>query len=345
MGVVRRITLLGCAAGMLASLPALRAGEFARGMTVSSHRWGEEWGRPEMAQTMDELRGMGVEWIAIHPYARIQADGRLHWDADPEPDYIVKPLRWARERGMKVFMVPHIAYWGTPFLWRGEITFDSVEGWQRFFNDYERWIVHLAEISGRNGAEAFCVGLEYTHAVKYERRWRSIIAQVRRVFPGPLTYGGNWDTYQDVPFWDALDAIGVLAYFPLSKAEDPTPEQIRAGWEPWMKKLGELSKKTGKPVVFTEIGYNTSTKAAAQPWDFHNRGGPKAAEIQHRLVEVALQLEGQYPFLRGMFFWKWFPRTPRERPETFDLRRPALESLISEYWGGKAQAALKSIPK
>ena len=66
-------------------------------------------------------------------------------------------------------------------------------------------------------AEIFCVGLEFSHAQKYEERWRKIIAAVRAVYRGKVTYGANWNDYAEVKFWDALDYIGVLAYFPLTK--------------------------------------------------------------------------------------------------------------------------------
>ncbi len=43
------------------------------GMTVSCQTWGWEWGSDAMPRTMDELRAMGVNWIAIHPYGRVHS--------------------------------------------------------------------------------------------------------------------------------------------------------------------------------------------------------------------------------------------------------------------------------
>ena len=40
-------------------------------------------------------------------------------------------------------------------------------------------------------------------------------------------------------FWDAVDYIGVLAYFPLTKTIDPSEAEIAAGWE---KKCAELKE-------------------------------------------------------------------------------------------------------
>ncbi len=102
---------------------------------------------PEMAQTLDELKSLGVNSIAIHPYARIQEDGQVVAGrrAGANTTHITMPLRWARERGMSAMLIPHIAYWGTKFSWRGEIKFDTPEEWDRFFR-------RLRNLDRRDGA-------------------------------------------------------------------------------------------------------------------------------------------------------------------------------------------------
>src|SRR2546428_12372686 len=50
---------------------------FFKGVTVSCQTWGIEWQTPEMAQTLDELKSLGVNSVAIHPYARIENDGHV----------------------------------------------------------------------------------------------------------------------------------------------------------------------------------------------------------------------------------------------------------------------------
>ena len=48
-----------------------------RGMTISTHTWGAEWDTPAMEQTLDELQSLGVNSVAIHPYARVHEDGHI----------------------------------------------------------------------------------------------------------------------------------------------------------------------------------------------------------------------------------------------------------------------------
>ena len=319
---------------LFTALSARGEGEsFARGVIVSCQTWGGEWGRPEMATTMDELKGLGAGWIAIHPYAQIKADGGLRWRSEPAPEHLTRPLAWAKERALGVMMIPHIAYWGSPFSWRGDIRFDDPAGWNRFFDDYEKWIVEMATVAEAGGAGRFCVGLEYSHAEKYSERWRRIIAAVRAVYRGRLSYGANWTDFEKVPFWDAVDEIGVLAYFPLTESENPSAEKIAAGWEPWLKKLAALSKKSGKQIVFTEVGYNDDAHCAARPWEFHRGPGSPSPELQARCLGVALNMQKRAPWLAGAFLWKWFPDVPsHEHRESFDLRTPLLKSIIAGAW-------------
>jgi len=303
-----------------------------KGVTVSCQTWGREWQTPEMAETLDELQSLGVNSFAIHPYARISNDGEVRFRTVDENRHITVPLDWARQRGMSVMLIPHIAYWGSKFSWRGDINFETDAEWDRFFTGYEAWIVEMARLAEAHGAAIFCVGLEYTHAQKHEARWRKIIAAVRAVYTGKITYGGNWSDYQEVKFWDAVDYIGVLAYFPLTTVKNPTEEQIAAGWRKRFAELERFSRRnSGKQLLFVEIGYNENARAAAEPWSF-DTGGENAAEIQRRCLDVALGLTKSQPWLAGVFLWKWFPPLPDDDVENFRLQTPEVKALIAKHW-------------
>ncbi len=308
------------------------ARSFIKGVTVSCQTSGWEWATPEMAKTLDELKSLGVNSIAIHPYAQIQNDGHVRFRSDDDFRHITVPLDWARERGLSVMLIPHIAYWGTKFLWRGEINFQTAEEWDRFFDDYQTWIVQMAKIAEAHGAGTFCIGLEFTYAQKFDGRWRQIIAAVRKAYHGKLTYGGNWDSFQEVTFWDALDYIGALAYFPLTKSENPSEAEIAEAWKKKCAELSAYSKAHGdKKILFVEIGYNVSARAAAEPWAF-KMGGPKADEIQQRCIDVALDLPLHCQAIAGMYWWKWFPDLPNREEENYRLQTPAIKALIAKHW-------------
>ncbi|MBA3544675.1 MAG: hypothetical protein H0T83_09595 [Chthoniobacterales bacterium] len=305
---------------------------FAKGVTVSCQTWGWEWATPEMARTLDELKSLGVNSIAIHPYAQIQEDGHVRFRTEDNFRHIATPLDWARDRGLSVMLIPHIAYWGTKFLWRGEINFQTKEEWDRFFGDYQTWIVQMAKVAEAHGAETFCIGLEFTFAQKFDARWRQIIAAVREVYHGKLTYGGNWDSFEEVTFWDALDYIGVLAYFPLTKTPNPSSAEIADAWQRKCAELVAYSKKhQDKKFLFVEIGYNESARAAAEPWAFKT-GGENSEAIQQRCIEVALDLPKHCPTIAGMYWWKWFPEMPSREKENYRIQTPEIKALIARHW-------------
>lgn len=305
---------------------------FFKGVTVSCQTWGTEWQTPEMARTLDELQSLGANSFAIHPYARISNDGHIRFRTIDDNRHITVPLDWAQERGMSAMVIPHIAYWGSKFSWRGEINFTTAAEWDSFFADYESWIVEMAKIAEAHHAAVFCVGLEFTHAQKFTDRWLRIIAAVRKVYYGKLTYGANWSEYDSVKFWDALDYLGVLAYFPLNDSADPTVADISRGWAKRSAELERFSQRNGgKKFLFVEIGYNECARAAAEPWSF-KAGGEHAAEIQQRCIEAALALSGKERFLAGMFFWKWFPELPMHEKEDFCLQTPEIKALLAKYW-------------
>ncbi len=309
------------------------------GMTVSCPTWGWEWGSDAMVDTLHELAGLGVNWVAIHPYASIRDDGSVQWreidPADP-PDWIARPIREAHALGMKILIKPHIAYWGSGWDWRGAITLPSAAQRTRFFTDYGRWIEQMAAASA--GADAFAVGTELDKLVQYEPEWRAVIKAVRGRYAGPLTYASNWTDYDKVPFWDALDVIGVQAYFPLMSQVDgvPTDAQLDRGWDPVLAGLRRESKRVGKPVVFTELGYDRSSRAAVEPWKVEP-GGKDAAAIQEACLRSAVRAIDREPVVVGAFLWKWFPGA--RQPSDFAHSTPRMRAVIAELWGARQAPA------
>ncbi len=307
------------------------AGERVRGVTISTHGSGRDWGHDVIVPTIAEIRSIGAGWVATHPYARIGADGSVRFadfaDGEP-PEYLVRPIREAHAQGMKILIKPHLAYWGSPFAWRGEIEFDAEQAWQRFFADYERWIVKLARAC--RAADAFAVGTELDRTVHREARWRAIIDRVRAATPAPLTYAANWTDYRRVPFWDAVDAIGIQAYFPLAERAAPSRQQLRDGWARLMTGLRAYSVARGRHIVFTELGYNRSHQAPVRPWEAHSDGADAEA-IQLACLATALEAIEREPRVVGAFLWKWFPGEYGRRGN-FRVDAPAVRALIARHW-------------
>lgn len=310
--------------------------ETVRGIVVSTHTSGFEWGTDAMRSTTRDLRDIGANWVAWHPYAGIGSDGSVRFhavDADEPPMALVRPIYEAHARGMRALVKPHLAYWGSRFSWRGDIAFETEAEWARFWRDYERWIVTVA--AACRDADAFVIGTELKGTLAFETEWRRIIAAVRAVTDAPLIYGANWDSFADVPFWDALDAIGIQAYFPITEIEAPTVIDLESGWDLRMSELRAYAEAYGKPIVFTELGYNRAFTAAARPWEYRTDGND-AAEFQEQCLRVALRAIESEPAVIGSFLWKWFPN-PRPVGRNFQLATPRLKATISGVWLGESE--------
>ena len=81
-----------------------------------------------------------------------------------------------------------------------------------------------------NGSDLFCIGNELRQMTRYETEWRDLIATVRRIYHGPITYGAHWESeFEKLPFWDAVDYIGLNNYFPLTRNGDASAEALQKG--------------------------------------------------------------------------------------------------------------------
>jgi hypothetical protein len=303
---------------------------YVKGITISTHGGGRDWGGDEIVPTLSEIRAIGANWVSTHPYARIGADGSVGWrELDPAapPAYIVRPIHEAQAQGLSICIKPHIAYWGSPFSWRGEIEFDTDEKWQRFWREYSAWILDMAKAS--RGADAFVVGTELDKTLHFETEWRQLIAQVRQVTNAPLTYAANWTDYERVPFWDALDVIGIQAYFPITDHPDPNDEALRLGWQKLMNRLSLFSQMHNRKILFTELGYNQSHNAPVEPWEYHVDPGTEA--LQLACLRTALQAIEDEPTVVGSLLWKWFPH-PRPIGRNFQLATPDIKRMLSGLW-------------
>lgn len=305
---------------------------FMRGMVVSCPTWGPIWGSPLMAEALTELRQLGVEWIAIHPYAGVRRDGRIRFTPAESTGFLERAAKLTREAGIKLFWKPHLAYWGS-FDWRGEIAFGEDEAaWRRFFDGYREFIVDQARFAEQAGAELFAVGVETDATTFHEEEWRRIVAAVRQVYRGQITYAANWDNLDEVGFWDAVDVIGVHGYFPLADGDSPDAESLYRGWDAPLAGLRRLAAaEGGKPVVFAELGYNRSPDAARRPWEYRVRDSAENRALRQRLIEVALARLEAEPLVRGVFWWKWIPGDTRFDRD-FSMRDPEARAALAQHW-------------
>jgi hypothetical protein len=172
-----------------------------------------------------------------------------------------------------------------------------------------------------------------------ERHWRDLIAEVREVYSGRLTYAANFDQYRAVGFWDALDVLGINGYFPLRSAFEPGEDpqelepQLRTSWQRILREIDTFRRERDLqrlPVVFTELGYTPRAGATIQPWvgtGFAALGGEGDAAPSAQLV-----------------VWPEQPYQPRERAVAIRALAAAAGEVAPDLLHGLLWWKLSTVP-
>lgn len=292
----------------------------------------------------------GVTWIAQNPFGwQRQLDtpeivlatgNHVMWGESDEG--LAATARLAQARGLKTLLRPHLWLTDAPDgKWLGDVAMASETDWTRWFESYRRFILHYAELAQAERIELLSVGAELSTTTAREADWRRVIAEVRRVYSGKLTYAANWHReFEQIRFWDALDFIGIQAYFPLGDQERPSLEELAAAWRPHVAAIERVQRRFAKPVLFTEIGYRSAAGAAARPWEWPARSREPAAEaelaFQADLYEAFFRTFWDRPWFAGAYFWKWFPgleRAARPPGREFSPQNKPAENVLARWYG------------
>lgn len=315
---------------------------FQKGMTYThGYRPQNNLLSANSAASLQHLRHqVYVDWIALNPFAyqKMAADPGLYFGDDPPDAHITHAVREAHRLGMKVMLKPHI--WlreRSDVSWRGTIGMASEEKWRLWFDNYERFILHYAALAEREGVDIYCIGVELARTMKErEADWRALIDKVRGVYSGPLTYAANWHgEYDEIGIWDALDYVGINAFFPLGEESVPSLEQLRQGAGLVADRVEQLHLATGKPVLFTEVGFKSVRGSTVTPWAWPRHMEPQVdVDLQARAYQAVLETFWQRPWFYGMYWWKWFSHLDDGGPRNgnFTPRGKPAERFLSEWY-------------
>ncbi|WP_420637205.1 glycoside hydrolase family 113 [Candidatus Palauibacter sp.] len=325
---------------------SVRPEDRIRGVSFSAPR------REMASDALQPAVAAGADWVAVIPYAFVDpADPRVAFDRERQfwgetAGGVAKTIEYARGSGLSVLLKPHL--WVRGQGWPGEFEPRTAEQWETFLSDYREYILRFAEVADSMGVEMMSVGTEVDLvALARPDYWRALIADVRAIYGGRLTYAANWDKYAKIEFWDALDLVGVDAYFPL--ADDPTPavEMLVEAWQPWSDELREVARTTGKPILFAEFGYRSVDGAAGRQWELpegrrarglHSNGAAQAAAY-----EAMFRVWWNRPWFAGGFAWKWYAGMPSAEwiATDYSPQGKAAETVMASWYEGDASAGAR----
>ncbi len=268
---------------------------FQRGVCFTAEH-GVGYGSAESLTQLSELAAYGVNAIALVPYGgarrrgggpiAIRTAGRDSWESDAGIEIVAAE---ARRLGMCVTLKPHL--W--PHAAQMQL---SAEDRREWLKQYRGFAETYARLAARIHADLFVVATEVgTELAREERAWREIIAAVRAVYAGPLTFAPTQGPeFESIAFWDALDYIGLDNYYPLGdnySADEP------------LARVQAVQQRFSRPVIFTEAGFSAAEGAHRAPWE-DGPDRPLSLREQERSYEALLKAFYAKPWFQGVYWWK-----------------------------------------
>ena len=254
-----------------------------------------------IAQAHDD----GSNWIAVCVWefqdsatSTVIAPDYTSYSATPQS--VAEAIRRCHELGMNVMLKPMIDC--KSCSWRGEIQPSAA-----WFTAYQAFVNRWAQIGHDNSVEMFCVGCELRNTESWSASWRSVIANVHTIYSGPVVYAANHGNEQSIDWWDALDYIGIDAYYPLTSTNTPTLDELKAAWDSRLDTI-EAWRNTywpGTSVVFTEVGYQSTDGTNKTPWYTDPATNPLDFLEQADCYEALLNQCRQRDWWLGAFWWNW----------------------------------------
>ncbi|MEP7009265.1 MAG: hypothetical protein ABJC13_02980 [Acidobacteriota bacterium] len=326
---------LALAAGSLGPSRFLRGVSFAMLNSIDGG-----YHAPSVDREYARLSGLGADSVSLMPFAFERdphAPGLAFLGDHPSSETdvgLIHAARRAHAQGLSVLWKPHL--WVGHDSWPGEIEMRDEASWAQWWSGYRRYVLHHAMLAAWTQAELFCVGVELDRTAigpERERSWRELIAAVRAIFPGQVTYAANWDRAPEIPFWDALDFVGVDAYYPLAAGDQATDADLDRGAQEVVGRLARIAQKARRPLLLTEVGFSARRAAWREP---NAEGGDLDEQDQLRAYRALLTALGRRPWLAGVFVWKSFSdeSAAAQRSGRADFRflgRPA-EAAVRDFF-------------
>ncbi len=305
----RRRASLAVAAAVAAcavALPAVANAEWQRGVNFTTYK-PNAYAMPGTTTSLQRVAADGNDSVEIVStwYSANATSNSIAPDSTRTPtDYsVLQAMQTARSQGLGVVLKPHVDI--NDGTWRGAIHPTDPSAW---FASYRSFIDHYADLAQQGGAKMFVIGdeLKTLTGSVYAADWKSLIADVRQRFSGKLTYAANYDEYQNVSFWTSLDYVGVDAYFGLSSTNDPSVADLVSAWTSrgYIASLRNEAFATGKPVLFTEIGYRSAPDTSIHPGWWSTASVVDQA-AQANAYEAAFEAFAGRGWFAGMYWWNW----------------------------------------
>lgn len=315
---------------------------FCKGFTYGFDGRRGDYRSNDSLLSIERLAALGGDWAAL-AFVIFQDN---FYSTQIRPDYrytvtdkdVTVAVDRLHKQGLKVCMKPMVNC--ADGVWRAYINFpvanegNNRDYWKEWFSSYKAFLCHYAEIAEDTGCEMFCIGCEMVGTEQQEDYWRDTIKAVRDIYHGPLVYNTNHGKESFIKWWDAVDFMGTSAYYCVADVPGDSMENMKSNWDKAKEKLATLSRENGnKQIIFMEIGCRSARGCATMPYDFNHREFPYDEDEQANFYESCLRSLWDEPWFAGFFWWDWYTKLPKEKPEMgFSIVGKKTEDLIKEWY-------------
>ncbi len=235
-------------------------------------------------------------------------------------------IRYAKELGLKVAVKPTVNCENG--VWRAHINFFDEDvhcepKWSKWFPAYTAFQLHYANIAEAENCEMFIAGCEMVMTERREGEWRKLIADIREVYHGQVSY--NTDKYQEhnVKWWDCVDIISSSGYYPIND------------WEQQLDRIERVVKKFNKPFFFAEAGCMSVVGSQFVPNDW-GLSGEVNAQIQAEWYQAMFEATSKRDWVGGYGLWSWpsHPGSPEAaaRSGGYEIYGKPAEQVVKRYF-------------
>jgi hypothetical protein len=385
------VVLQGASSGIAADPPHdPKSLGFIKGFSWGWTGWRGSYAAPEAEESLEKLADTGTEWVCIAFAPNMKTFDTpeiLYGDANPDmitDDELRHTIDAARQEGMKPILKPVVN--SADDVWRAWIRFfrpitaeeraDGVKGeedpwgeepkfrpgevkdlakWDKWWDDYTNYIVHYAKIAEEKQVPVLCLGCEMNSTEEFEEKWRNLIAKVRDVYHGQITYDVNHGNEEKVKWLDGLDFISISAYHAIPHADgrpvdSPTDAttplaEIRAAMEKNREHLAAVSAKWNKPILFIEAGVTPVRGCAHTPWAHVDERADRPTDEQEQANYYQAMFETYWdePWFMGWCWWDWparlYPESKAATDRSFCVYGKKAEGVLREWYAKPRESA------
>jgi uncharacterized membrane protein len=339
--------LLGCATAVAQTSPApSQSGFVYNGITHTSFQpdeydnFGQATGpgtdsRTELAATHASWAGVLATWYQSNATATNIAADSTRTPTDTAVTFAINELH---AKGIKVMLKPHVD--SEDGAWRGTFQPSDIDAW---FQSFTTFILHYAQIAQNENVELLCFGTEYVQlsGAQNQSRWDTVIAAIRQVYTGKLVYAANatftGDEFTSVSFWDKVDLLGIDGYFPLTNHSDPTLAELTAAWrnnefgEDLVATVQNFADAHQKPLIFTELGYESVAGTNTAPFSFTLSGTFDPTEQDNCYTAFYTVWAPENSWMIGIFWWDWPVQPPPTSDLSYNPRGKPVENVLKTF--------------